>query len=124
MSKYFTYENIEDFLNIYVIRLQGSNPKAVRLDLLTAKDKLVGNRNIAGVFFYPEIVQDRPYRNRWVKWKVRLDTYFAPLVKAYSLICGGNPFPFIAGQTRTGKGTRLNLITSQERTPFLFIYKI
>lgn len=118
------YHNYSAFMREFVLPRKNKNPLAIRLDLLTKNDKPIGNRTIAGVFFYPEKIQDQPYEERWVRWKVHSDTQFAPLFQAYNLICAGNPFPFRAGPTRGGKGTRLNLITDLKETPYLYIYKI
>jgi hypothetical protein len=122
IKSYITYKSHIEFLD-YVNKLHQQNPKAIRLDLKTSDDKRTGNRDIAGIFLYPEKIEHQQNRSHWVKWKVHSDTKFAPLIEAQKLIDRGIYFPFESGRTNTGKGIKLKLVGSV-KIPGLNIYKI
>jgi len=119
---YETFKSHREFLN-FALDLHKENPQALRLDLKTKGDMLLGNRKTAAVFYYPEKIEDQQKKLRWVKWRVLSDTMFDPLMKAQELIDQGVEFPFESGPTKTGKGTTLKLIEPND-SKNIYIYKI
>lgn len=84
------------------------NPKAIRLDGLTAEDRPVGNRKPFAWFKYPE---GDNVNGEWPTWKVHSDTHIDPVLRARDIWNDGKRLPFVSHRTNkdAGPGTRLSI---------------